>query len=599
MGTCVQRCPRFGRLLVFAAISTAALGLAVEAQAAVKASVAGGKLTVTGTSRGERISLRHASGGRLVVDVGDNGSANFSFLRRTFRRITVNGGGGNDRLRIDERNGAFTNAEKTTLNGGSGLDRLIGGRFPETLSGGSGADTVDANAGSDRAVLGADDDVLTWNAGDGADRVDGGAGLDTATVNGTSGDDMINVAPGAVPGHVKLSAGPDLLAVETLALNVLAGADSTVVGDVSGTGLIAVNLDLGVGVGGAGDGAPDLLSVHGSTGNDVVQAAAVSTTVQVTGLSAQINVTQSEAVSDLVTINGLAGNDVISGGALAALSQFSADGGEGDDTINGGNGADTLLGRAGNDAIDGNAGADLALLGTGDDVFIWDPGDGSDIVEGGEDLDTLRFNGSAGAEIFTASSSGARLFVIRNIGNITMDTNDVETVELNALGGTDTVTVNDLTPTDADAVNIDLGVAGAGDLAVDALTVNGSVGADVMSVSGGGGSVTLASPPLTIAVTRAEPANDTLTINTSLGADLVGASGLASTSIDLTINGGADGDSLVGSQGHDTINGDAGNDYLNGGDGNDTLNGGADTDTIDGGPGIDTAANGETVINVP
>ena len=170
---------------------------------------------------------------------------------------------------------------------------------------------------------------------------------------------------------------------------------------------------------------------------------------------------------------------------------------------------------------------------------------------------------------------------------------------MNALGGVDTSTVNDLTATDIAAVNVDLGVAGVGDGATDALTVNGTVGADLLSLAGSAGSVTVTTTAFAIAVTRAEPANDTLTVNTSAGADILGASGLASSSVLLTVNGGADADTLVGSQGNDTINGDAGDDYLNGGNGNDTLNGGADTDTIDGGPGIDSAANGEVVFNVP
>ena len=586
-----------GRALLVGAILAAGLGLAAESQAAVKASVKNGTLKVSGTSAGERIALRRAPHGRLVVDVRDNGSADFSFLRNRFKRIVVNGGSGNDRLRIDEGNGAFTDSEKTTLNGGSGLDTLIGGRFAETLNAGNGNDTVDANAGADKVLLGDGDEVFAWNPGDGADRVDGGAGVDAVTINGTSGNDTINVVPGAVPGHVAISVGPDLLSVETLGLNVLAGADSTAVGNLPGTGLTAINLDLGVS--GVGDGAADSLSVNGSPAADVVQAAAALATVQVTGLAVQVNVTQSEPANDRVTINGLGGGDTISGGALATISQFTADGGDGNDTINGGNGSDTLIGGAGNDTVDGNQGADTAFLGAGNDVFVWDPGDGSDIVEGQGDTDTLRFNGSAGAEIFAASANGGRLLFTRNVGNIVMDADDVEVLALNALGGADTVTVNDLGATDVDSVNLDLGVASAGDAAADAVTVNGTTSVDVMTIAGGGGSVTLGSASIALAIANAEPANDTLTVNLSSGADLLGASGLASTSIRLTVNGGADTDVLVGSQGGDTINGDAGDDYIQGGDGNDTLNGGADTDTIDGGAGIDSAANGESVTNVP
>src|SRR5439155_3569695 len=67
-----------------------------------------------------------------------------------------------------------------------------------------------------------------------------------------------------------------------------------------------------------------------------------------------------------------------------------------------------------------------ALLSAGDDTFIWDPGDGSDIVEGQAGVDTMRFNGANIAEQFDASANGNRLRFTRNVGNIVMDTNDVE-----------------------------------------------------------------------------------------------------------------------------------------------------------------------------
>ncbi len=86
---------------------------------------------------------------------------------------------------------------------------------------------------------------------------------------------------------------------------------------------------------------------------------------------------------------------------------------------------------------------------------MWDPGDGSDIVEGQDGVDTLLFNGSVGAEIFAASANGGRLLFTRNVGNIVMDTDDVEVLTLNALGGSDTITRNDLDPTDVTNVNVE------------------------------------------------------------------------------------------------------------------------------------------------
>jgi Ca2+-binding RTX toxin-like protein len=121
----------------------------------------------------------------------------------------------------------------------------------------------------------------------------------------------------------------------------------------------------------------------------------------------------------------------------------------------------------------------------------------------------------------------------------------------------------------------------------------------VFSVSGSGGSATVTSAAVTVAITNAEPANNKLTINTSSGDDIVGASQLANSSVQLTVNGGGDNDVIVGSQGNDTINGDEGDDVLLGGNGNDTMGGGTGTDYIDGGAGTDSATGGETVVNVP
>ena len=570
------------RLLLAGAVLTTALWLSAQAQAAVTASVARGTLTVTGSAPGERIALRAASGGRLVVDVGDNGSPNFTFLRNRFTRIVVSGGLGNDRLRIDESKGAFTNTERTTLNGGPGTDMLIGGRFAETLNGFTGIDTVEGNAGADTAVLGAGADIFVWDPGDGNDVVQGGTEVDTLRFNGSAAAEVFAAA--AVGSELRLTRNLGAVVmraqdVETLALNALGGADSMSVNDLDSTDVTTLNLDLAVG--GVGDAAADNVIVNGTAATDVVQAVAVGATVQVTGLDPQVNMTGQEAANDRVTLNGLGGNDTLSGGALAALMQLTLDGGDGNDVLNSGNGADTLLGGSGNDSIDGNQGNDVAFMGAGNDTFTWDPGDGSDIVEGQGDTDTLNFNGSAGAEIFTASSNGGRLLFTRNIGNIVMDTDDVETLTVHALGGTDTATVNDLAATDVTAVNLDLGVGGVGDSAVDALTVNGTVGVDVMGLSGSAGSVTIATTAVAISIVNAQPANDTLTVNLSGGDDVLSASGLAASSVVLTLNGGANEDILVGSDGADTFNCDTGTDYA------------------DGGPGIDNAANCETTVNIP
>src|SRR4029079_6938744 len=110
--------------------------------------------------------------------------------------------------------------------------------------------------------------------------------------------------------------------------------------------------------------------------------------------------------------------------------------------------------------------------------------------DGGTGADTLIFNGSVGAEIFAAQGNLAGdLIFTRDVGNVVMDLVHVETIMLNVPGGADTVTIRDTTGTDLTAVNINLGVNGAGDTAVDSVIINGTGGADVFQAVGLNGNV--------------------------------------------------------------------------------------------------------------
>src|SRR6266566_6803462 len=123
----------------------------------VHAKLRHGLLTIEGTDVSDRIALRLKAGRPdiLQVDVGDDGSADFSFERKHVRQIAVDARSGDDLVRIDEANGVFTDTIPTALNGGDGNDNLAGGSGAETLLGGDGNDTVDGNKGSDLALLGA------------------------------------------------------------------------------------------------------------------------------------------------------------------------------------------------------------------------------------------------------------------------------------------------------------------------------------------------------------------------------------------------------------------------------------------------------------
>ena len=93
-----------------------------------------------------------------------------------------------------------------------------------------------------------------------------------------------------------------------------------------------------------------------------------------------------------------------------------------------------LIGGDGNDIVIGGRGNDVAFLGDGNDTFIWNPGDGSDTVEGQAGTDTLVFNGSNVNENIDISANGTRVRFFRDVGNITMDLNGVETHPVHGLG---------------------------------------------------------------------------------------------------------------------------------------------------------------------
>ena len=267
--------------------------------------------------------------------------------------------------------------------------------------------------------------------------------------------------------------------------------------------------------GGAGN---DTSEVNGGNGDEQFTVTANGTRVRFDRVNpAPFSIDIGTTENLVLNMNG--GNDTFSAtGNLAALIKITVDGGAGNDTILGSNGADKLLGGDGDDFIDGQQGNDAIFLGAGNDTMQWDPGDGSDIVEGGDGTDTMLFNGSAGSEIFTASANGGRVLFTRNLGNIVMDLNDVEKIDLNALGGTDTLTVNDLTGTDVTEVNVNLaGTIGgtAGDAAADVVTDNGTNGDDIIDVFGAGTSVSVLGLSARVNITNAEGANDSLVIKGS------------------------------------------------------------------------------------
>jgi hypothetical protein len=153
----------------------------------------------------------------------------------------------------------------------------------------------------------------------------------------------------------------------------------------------------------------------------------------------------------------------------------------------------------------------------------------------------MLFNGAGVAEQVAMSDNGGRLKFDRSPGNVTMDTNDVEIVDFNALGGVDKVKVDDLTGTDVTQTNLDLASALGGvnpDAAADTVDVDGTNGVDNINIQGNGSGADETGLATAVSVKHADPANsatpDHLTVNTLAGADNVVQN--VGNQIQLTVN---------------------------------------------------------------
>jgi Ca2+-binding RTX toxin-like protein len=586
---------RFARTVLAAGLLTG--GLAATAQAAhaphpshghyrahspVSVHVRHHTLTITGTGGSDRLALRLRAGDprQLQVDVGDDGSAEFTVRRHRFDNIVINAGDGNDQVRIDEANGAFTTTTPTQINGQAGDDTLLGGSGGEALNGGDGNDVVDGNAGADLITLGSGDDRFVWDAGDGSDVIDGGNGHDTMAFNGSAAAEQFHLSANRSRALFTRDLGGitmDLNAIEQVDVASVGGNDTLTVDDLTGTGVKTVNNDLAATLGGTTPGAGTAETiVNGTTGPDSIVAAGTGGAATATGLAATVSVVHGDASRDELGIFALGGNDRVDASSLKDdAAKLGVDGGAGDDLLLGGAGADVLRGGDGNDTIDGNQGADIALLGAGDDRFIWDPGDGSDVVEGQAGHDAMTFNGANLAEQFDVSANGSRVRFTRNVGAIVMDLAGIDEVDLNALGGADQLTVNDLSGTDLTEIQTDLAGQGvADDGAADQVVINGTARNDVIMASGRRGKVSVTGLAATVDITNANAAQDQLATNGLAGDDAIVGSGLAADAIQFQADGGDGNDVLIGGEGADRLFGGPGDDILNGGPGQDVLDGG-------------------------
>lgn len=358
------------------------------------------------------------------------------------------------------------------------------------------------------------------------------------------------------------------------------------------------------------------------------------------------------------TLAGLGGNDTITGGD----DDDDIDGGAGNDALYGNDGDDTIVGSSGDDYIEGGKNTVV-----GDNL---DGGDGFDTVSyfasaagvtvdlniqdgstaqsgtGDEDGDILdNFEGVVGskqADTITGSNTAADV-IEGGEGADILDGQDSDPMFASGVYEFDTVSYEG----SSKAVTVSLGKQGVttvgkggdaegdqiknfeniiGSAFADTLSIvengmiEGGAGADIMTTTSDGGTLSYASSNAAVTVTLAAAGKqgtgtgghaqgDKFTnFDSVLGSNYNDK--LTGNELDNGLLGGTGDDVLAGGAGKDTLVGDnvvslsfagativypfgqshlGGNDTLTGGDGDDYLIGGIGSDAIDGGTGFDTA----------
>ena len=427
------------RILLFLTVVLAAVALPGAARAAVVSNVSADTLNITGDAAADTIALRLAPDAPGTLQV-DTGGADFSFDRRTFTRISVRAGAGADDIRIDESNGAFTDAEATTIESGAGADLVVGGRGAELIAAGDDADLVLAGAGDDALFLGAGDDTAIQASEDGTDSFDGQSGADTLQTVGTDESEEFTVQ--AVGSGARISrdvgfARADMSGLETIELRAGGGPDLVDVGDLTGTGVIRVDADLGI-----FDGARDTVFAAGTPGIDGVGVSALGDTIRVTGIQAEVRVENAKPADDRLIVQAGGGTDKLTAiGGVGALIGLTLEGNDKQDQLTGGTAGETLRGGADADVLRGNAGNDVVQGDGGADHVVWNRlADGSDAVDGGAETDRIRVPSASGDDNFEISPLLADVRLKADLGAQT-DLAALEIIDLGAATGADTITV--------------------------------------------------------------------------------------------------------------------------------------------------------------
>jgi Ca2+-binding RTX toxin-like protein len=154
------------------------------------------------------------------------------------------------------------------------------------------------------------------------------------------------------------------------------------------------------------------------------------------------------------------------------------------------------------------------------------------------------------------------------VGNVTLDLNGMEQINVVALGGADNITVHDLSGTDVKQVHVDLAAppgSGTGDGQADTVNVEGTAGNDKVKLTGSAAETIVSGLAAETHVTGADSSStvsDTVHVAGGEGDDLIDASAVIAGGPTLILDGGAGDDTLIGNGGHVIFDGGSGNNTI-------------------------------------